>query len=149
MLISLAGPAAGFAFAALIMLLLRATGHEVDVKFGLPYLVAWDFDPLANEAATVAVEFLLEVNIWWGLVNLLPVLPLDGGQFTRKLLIDLRVPDPIVKSLLLSVFVAVGVAIFVFTRRHDIYLTMMFGYLGYNSFATLQAYSGRGGGYGG
>ena len=28
---------------------------------------------------------LLQVNILWGLVNLLPVYPLDGGQIAREL----------------------------------------------------------------
>ena len=33
-----------------------------------------------------AVSFLLWINLFWGLVNLLPIFPLDGGQATRDLL---------------------------------------------------------------
>ncbi len=32
------------------------------------------------------IDALLYVNIFWGLMNLLPVIPLDGGQITRELL---------------------------------------------------------------
>jgi stage IV sporulation protein FB len=95
------------------------------------------------------VNFLLEVNIWWGLMNLLPVYPLDGGQFLRELLGYLRVPDALEKSLWISIFTAAGVALYAFARVHDYYLAAMFGYLAYTSFQTLQALTGRGGGYGG
>ena len=154
MLISLAGPAAGFALAGIVVLVLRATGIGVDFTFGLPGFVDWDYtrlDPAANPPVLllIAARFLLQVNIYWGLLNLLPIYPLDGGQFTRELMSDLGVPDPVVKSLVLSLMVAAGAGIYVYSRLHDPYMALWFGYFAYNSYAMLQAYSGRGGGYGG
>jgi Zn-dependent protease len=60
--ISLAGPGIGFVFGGLIYLarpLLLDTGNEI---------------------LTIAYRDLLFVNVGWGLFNLLPMLPLDGGQ---------------------------------------------------------------------
>jgi stage IV sporulation protein FB len=157
MMISLAGPLAGFLLAGLVVVFMRGTGHEVTVKIGPPFGVAvfaapfrGDMTPnFTDERIYYLVNFLLEVNIWWGLMNLLPVYPLDGGQFLRELLGYLRVPDAMVKSLWVSIFTAAGVALYSLARVHDFYLAAMFGYLAYTSFQTLQAYSGRGGGYGG
>ncbi len=154
MTISLAGPIAGFLLAALTVLALKSIGIEVVFQRGWPSLLTWDFkavNPAAvpSTTALVAADFLLEVNIWWGLLNLLPIFPLDGGQFTREMLTDLRVPDPEVKSLVLSIIVAAGAGIFVFSQQHEIYMAMWFGYFAYNSYAMLQQFTGRGGGYGG
>ena len=46
--------------------------------------------PGVLRASTIIILFvlvwdLLFVNIFWGLVNLLPVFPLDGGQISREL----------------------------------------------------------------
>lgn len=156
MIISLAGPFAGFLLATVVVFVLRATGHEVVTEFGRPFGlvvdVYWDkLDRTANfdrEAMYYLAHFLLEVNVWWGIMNLLPVYPLDGGQFLAQLLDYLRVPDALAKSLWVSIFTACAVAIYALTRVHDYFLTAMFGYLAFTSLQTLQAITGRGGGYG-
>ena len=51
---------------------------------------------------------MLYVNIFWGLVNLLPVYPLDGGQIARELLELASPADGVRQSLWLSVIAAVG-----------------------------------------
>ncbi len=61
LLISLAGPAAGFLFGGIVFLV----GPRV----------------LDSEGFLASVYFdLLWVNVGWGIFNLLPMLPLDGGQ---------------------------------------------------------------------
>ena len=66
--ISLAGPMAGFAVAAL---------NEVAWKSG-----ALPRTPLG----AIAYGDLRYVNFWWGVLNLLPMLPLDGGNVMALLL---------------------------------------------------------------
>ena len=77
----------------------------------------------------------------------------QGDNFTNKPEVGatryLRVPDALEKSLWISIFTAAGVALYALARVHDYYLAAMFGYLAYTSFQTLQALTGRGGGYGG
>ncbi len=153
-MISLAGPAAGFLLAFATLALARAAGYPFLFHFGAPYGITFlpDFEHMrigANGYVVMFVYQLLEVNIWWGLINLLPVWPLDGGHVCYELLNELRVPDALAKALMVSVVLAVAVAAYAAIRLSDIWLAMMFGYLAYNSFATLQSYQGRGGGYGG
>jgi hypothetical protein len=59
--------------------------------------------------------------------------------------------DGLKLSLVLSIFVAVGAAVLVYTRLHDQFLALFCAYLAYNSYAALQSYTGGGygGGYGG
>jgi len=68
LLVSLAGPAAGLAFALVAHLLL----------------------PHASGRAWAALSDLRQVNVAWSLFNLLPVGPLDGGQSLRAVLVRLK-----------------------------------------------------------
>ena len=43
------------------------------------------FEPLATRRTNSIIGDLLQVNILWGLMNLLPIYPLDGGQIAREL----------------------------------------------------------------
>ncbi|HLL52201.1 MAG TPA: M50 family metallopeptidase [Myxococcaceae bacterium] len=65
-LISLAGPCAGFSFGALIYLLLPLLRWPAE-RWGLTTLLSFR-------------EALLWMNFGWGAANLLPILPLDGGH---------------------------------------------------------------------
>lgn len=148
MLISLAGPAAGFLLAGALIAIFKLRGHPVTFLVGAPYGIIPIPPDLGSHSLDVLVYDLLTVNIWWGLMNLLPVYPLDGGQFTYALFETLRVPDAMVKSLWISIFTGAAVAIYAVARMHDYYIAALFGYLAFTSFQTLQAFTGRGGGYG-
>lgn len=139
-LITLAGPAAGFVFAALVVLILRATGHEVNWAGSL---IPWpaEFEPAGLYLLTA---YLLIANIFWGLINLLPVYPLDGGQIAREVLNLLRPGDGVRLSLWLSVITAVGMAVVAYVKLGSLYTAFFFGYLAYLSYMTLQNQFGRG-----
>jgi len=83
-----------------------------------------------------------------GLVNLLPVYPLDGGQIAREIFTAFNAQEGIRNSLTLSIFTGGGVALYAIMHR-EWFIAIMFGLLAYSSYTTLQAYSGRGGGFGG
>src|SRR5262249_44412996 len=61
--ISLAGPFAGFLFYGVVSL----------SNIALP-------DLFADRFGQLTFEDLKRVNLWWGIFNLLPILPLDGGN---------------------------------------------------------------------
>jgi Zn-dependent protease len=143
-LISAAGPAAGFALAAAVMLALHLSGHKVDlVTSGL--LIYVDFTPFTAQHVNHFVFDLLQINILWGLVNLLPVYPLDGGHIARELLLLANASTGIKQSLWLSVVTAAGLAVYAVTQG-ELFITLMFGMLAYGSYTTLRAYGGMGGG---
>ena len=68
MAISVAGPFAGFSIAALVILLGRLGVHP------------------ANTHVRIAFKLAFEVNFYWGIFNLAPLLPLDGGNVMRSAL---------------------------------------------------------------
>ena len=86
------------------------------------------------------VDYLLFVTIAYGILNLLPVYPLDGGQIARELLTMIVGPDGVRLSLFLSMTVAGCLAIYGGVRLHSIFMTLFFGVLAYSSFATLQSF---------
>jgi membrane-associated protease RseP (regulator of RpoE activity) len=144
-MILLAGPGAGFLFAGIIIVALVVTGHVDEFRLSWIPIRLQPFDPAyyVQNGRPAIVDLvildLLYVNIAWGLVNLLPVYPLDGGQLSRELF-TLRNPRAgIIQSLQLSAGVAVLVAIYAISKG-SIYTCAMFGILAYNNFQTLQAY---------
>ena len=152
--ISLAGPVAGFLLAGFIVSALFAAGHSVSFQFGSPLGIDLQVDGIDNDRLFYFVKNMLWINIAWGLVNLLPIFPLDGGQVSRELF-NLYYPrDGVRTSLRLSMFVAAAVCVYGLSlsrqfsgRQQGLFIAILFGYLAYSSYAALQAYSGRGGGF--
>lgn len=141
--ITLAGPGAGFLFAALIVGSIAASGHRLMFE---SYFVF--FEPYASNPLNWLLLDLLYVNIFWGLVNLLPVYPLDGGQISLEIFQLANPRDGLRQSLWLSVVVAAGVGVLAYVRLHELFLLLFFGYMAYTSYMTLQSYFGPGGGLG-
>ena len=152
-LISFAGPAAGFLFAAVIVAILWLTGHPVYFWLGGRLGISWWIEPqFSNFNVIYLVYQLLFVNIFWGLINLLPVYPLDGGQIAREALTMRSPREGMIKALWLSVGTGVAVAVFALvTMPKPFFIVLMFGYFAYLNYRILQEYRGRGGygGYGG
>jgi stage IV sporulation protein FB len=136
-LIDAAGPGIGFLFAAVVMAAFYAAGYKVGLAGD------WHLQPyviLPNVRATWLLYDVLFICAVWGLVNLLPVYPLDGGQIARELFVRFS-RDGIRQSMLLSIFAAIAMAIFGYVRMDSIYVALFFGYLAYSSFIALQNYS--------
>jgi len=142
-LISLAGPAAQILLAAFVIALVRASNHSY--SFGIPFWPAsWpdltgqqDYPPLASRNLLLLSYFLVWPSIVWALLNLLPVLPLDGGQMARALLQLAGRPDAWNLSLMLSVVVAIGAAIYGL-REKETFLMILFGVLAFDNYQQLQ-----------
>jgi len=143
--ISAAGPGAGFLLVAVIVAALELGGPGVDVFWiagFLPYVgVA---GTVGSEVFTGFLQAVLFVCVFWGIVNLLPVYPLDGGQIAREILLRVNPHEGIRQSLMLSVVTAVSMAAVGLILLGDVFIAVMFGFLAYFSYAALQAYRGRG-----
>ena len=144
-IISAAGPAAGFLLAAIVVIYLIAGSVSMNflgVSIGMG-------DQLAGRLG-LFVFFMLLVNIFWGLVNLLPIYPLDGGQIAREIAKMISPYDGIRISLWISLFAAAGVALLGF-RFGQMFIGIMFAYFGFMNYQMLQGpggFGGRGGGGG-
>jgi membrane-associated protease RseP (regulator of RpoE activity) len=147
-LITLAGPGAGFLFAALVVGLIAASGHRPTP--GWPdVILPVVFERYKSQAMNLLLVDLLYVNTFWGLVNLLPIYPLDGGQIAQEVFGIVNPRDGLRQSLWLSVIVAAVAGVLAYARLHDLFLAIFLGYMAYASYMTLQAYFGPGGGLGG
>lgn len=141
-IISFAGPLAGFVFLAAVLALVMATGRDVRLIPSLP-LIVFDIDPAA--AVDVLIFYLIQINLFWGLVNLLPVYPLDGGQISREIFMRTNPREGVRQSLILSIFAGAGVAAYGLLVLRRPFMALLFGYLAFSSYQVLQQMSGRGG----
>ena len=123
-LISLAGPFAGFAFA----------GALYAAELG--GLIHTD-----NALVRRAFSLLLAVNVGWGIFNLLPMLPLDGGNVMRALARALtwRHGDRIAH--VVSLVIAAGIALYALSRGQwwSVYLGGLFAFQNFQALRQLQS----------
>jgi len=142
-LISAAGPVAGFLAAGAIVGLLMLAGIPVEYDVGAP--TGFEVFPtaiIANITLTRLVTYLLFVTIVYGILNLMPIYPLDGGHIARELFLYFSPRSGIRNSLTLSMIVAGGLAVMGLING-DYFVALLFGYLAFMSFQTLQAYTDR------
>ena len=138
------GPGAGLALFLLTSLAVISTyGPEV-----LQYLVTRRVPTELSESFLSVVttqpplfrifSMLIWINLWWSLINLLPVFPLDGGQlfstWTGKTLLAYKIG------------VGVGSAVALFSLlRGELYIGVLFGFLAYQNYKNLQNFKGSNG----
>lgn len=118
--ISLAGPLAGFLVAGLIFAVFRFA----------PWLTA-KLPPLARLAAFD----LLAVNIYWGIFNLIPVLPLDGGHVLEHALGPKRARI----TGAISFTVAVLLTLYFGVYRRELWGAMIFGMSAFTSYQHYRS----------
>jgi stage IV sporulation protein FB len=89
--IAAAGPAAGFLLLAIV--------------WGSNQLAPWSE---GHAYLALAYFFLVMVNLFWSLLNLLPIWPLDGGMILREALVIRRLRTPDYTTQRVSIAVALG-----------------------------------------
>ena len=90
-----------------------AAGPGVGVTLGLAAWLAGILTGLGGETtvAGTLLEYFVWVNLGWGLFNLVPMLPLDGGAIVAAALEGLFGPGGRRAARYLSILVALGVAV--------------------------------------
>lgn len=125
-LISISGPGAGFLFYAIIRVISGTVfkeGYPNDMVYFIFLQLEW-------------------INLYWGLVNLIPVMPLDGGQVAREVCFLLKLQDPMVAAIKVGIVVSAGAAYYFFMNDLQ-YAGFMFALLCLSNFQMLQQ-GGRG-----
>lgn len=151
----LAGPGAGFVLGGVVIALLFLTGHWVGYGFGSEKdplnLFVGRGVPIANDNLRQLARQLVFVNMFWGLVNLVPIYPLDGGQIARELfgMRDGNMFAVMRKTLVLSLTACVVVGVLAWQLLQEAFPLFFFGFLAFNSYIMLQQFRGGGGGFGG
>ncbi|XZE22207.1 site-2 protease family protein [Pirellulaceae bacterium SH449] len=91
------------------------------------------------------VIFLVTTSIWWAFLNLLPILPLDGGQIARHLIGMFGKRDGMYEAACIGVIVAILAAIW-FIQRDSWLPAIFLGSFAYTNFQIMQS-SNRGSGW--
>jgi stage IV sporulation protein FB len=135
-LISLAGPGAGFVLYGLIRLL-----REFVVASG-------SLRTLDPAMLMRVADFFMQmewINLWWGIVNLLPVLPLDGGRIAEALFQRARPWDGRRMAVMLSIAVSAAVAFYFFAvnKNYGTFPAMLFAVLCISNVQMLQQFGRR------
>ena len=151
-IISLAGPIAGFLLAAFLIGMVIAMGGVVRFESDgfIPmirsYLPPNYYESSAGMALVTMFWLGIWVNIFLNILNLAPVYPLDGGQVARQLFL---VNDPwngLKYSVFLSIAVAAIIAVLSISSG-DRFIGFFFGFMAWSNYMTMQQMGG--GGYGG
>ena len=136
-----AGPGAGFLLMLLTLAVLAAAFGPRDAAAlargalfgGPPELSAGTYDFLIQRLPLLSlIRAMLWINFWWGLINLLPVLPLDGGQIA-----ELFVKPP-QRMYRLATGTAAAMSAIGLLWMDSWYVALLFGYLAWQNYRTLQ-----------
>jgi len=142
MLISFAGPASGFILAAVLVLTLHyLAGYPLEFYFRVVPAV---FVPNHHFLSSF-LNSVLQITVLWGLLNLLPIYPLDGGQIAQQVFALNNPQDAIRPSLILSVIVGGLMAAIALMQWQSLYTALLFIWMTYSNYMTLQSYQSRGG----
>ena len=113
-IVSAAGPVAGFLLAA--------------ITWGM-FIALANYSPMtleSNEAVVHALQTLLFINIWWGILNLIPCIPLDGGRIMESLVFRYLPRRADVRVLWVSILSSGAVALWGAQYQQQ-FLMIMFG----------------------
>jgi Zn-dependent protease len=145
--VAMAGPVAGFGAAGLVMALAYTAGMHPHLGWHmfLPIISAWpDVNPSnlarfqSNYLWYLLVNDLLYVNCYWGLVNLLPVFPLDGGHAARAVF-ERRDPFNGKRTAYLVSAIVGGLMVLVGVFAQNLYVILLFGLLAATSAQQFEA----------
>ena len=127
--ISFAGPLAGFVLYGIVY----------GIKYGL---ARFSPESLSIDAVGYCIWLLLWINLYWGIMNLAPVLPLDGGRIVQALMMRYAPRRGVEWTLQVSIVAAGAVAYWGFTQNEQ-FLMIMFGIFCAQSVISYNEYQGR------
>lgn len=140
MLITAAGPAAGFVLYGLLKSVMHFSGLEEH------WLRAGVAGNTKAEVIWYFIQDMYYVNLWWGLINLLPVLPLDGGHLSEEICRWISPRNG--QRVALMIAIAAGAAVAFYALKADrTYLALLFGMLAFQNFQAYQQIQGGRGGW--
>ncbi|MDR2705695.1 MAG: site-2 protease family protein [Planctomycetaceae bacterium] len=138
--LSAAGPLAGFVLAGCFIVLFALCALWTQYFNG-------SFFDNVNElsAPSLIVSFMqnvIVISIIWGIFNLLPIYPMDGGHISREIFSFFSPRNGVANSLILSMITAIFFALLAL-RFGQIFVTILFAYFAYQNYQELSFRSFR------
>ena len=145
-IVSLAGPVAGLLLAIFFIAVLFALTGPISMRWAGPFPL-----PVYNpEGSILASSEPLHMFMWASIViniilnifNLLPVYPLDGGQIARQIFVQFDPWAGVRKSIILSMCVAVFIALYALQNPDGKFMAFFFGYMAYSNYQSMMQAGG-------
>jgi len=119
--------------------LITAAGPAIQILLGIVvWVVAGRFEQINPQAAHF-LGVLIWISFVWAILNLLPVLPLDGGRLLETML----GPQRIQLTLKICISVAATIAILSLLLKIGIILPVFMGFMAYENYKALKQESWR------
>ncbi len=114
--------------------LITAAGPAIQIVLGLAAYFAWKSLPSLNETGSHFLAMLAGISIFWAVLNLLPVLPLDGGRMLESILGPARIKITLWVTIIVGVVVGIGM----FKYTGSIIFPIILGMSAWQAFQALQ-----------
>ena len=122
------------AFSRVQDFVVTAAGPFAQCLLGAAFLLIHLYAPLPNFAIKSFVSDVWLISFFWAILNLIPVLPLDGGR-----LLDATLgPKRRTITLWTSIIVAVGVGLALYIFLHSLIFPIFLGFMAYQNWQALQ-----------
>ena len=111
-----------------------AAGPAIQILLGLAIYFSLPHLPEVNPDAVYFIITLMGISIFWAVLNLLPVLPLDGGRMLDSIL----GPERIKITLWVTIIVAVLAALLALKTTHSILFPIFLGMFAWQAWQALR-----------
>jgi stage IV sporulation protein FB len=138
-----AGPGAGFALLAVVLAILSTFFGSHDVLVYASYVLFGRVGNFQSDGLLmflslkpfikILIDDLIWINFWWGVLNLLPIIPLDGGRITELFM------RPVKRAYQLGIIVAVLAALYAYYLLDSSYMLFLFGFLAWQNYKATRA----------
>ena len=140
-LISAAGPGIQLLLAGLVGVTAVLCGVYVPEFHWLARYLEMPVSTPRNPFVVALIHFAVTINIWWALINLLPIYPLDGGQIAQHVIGITRRTSGLIEAHLLGAIVG-GLVAFWFFKNGPAINGILFASMAFSNFQALQAGNG-------
>lgn len=122
-------------------ILMTAAGPGASIALAIVFFIAslivsslYPFSLYALELIWLFFKIGTTINVFWSIINLMPIFPMDGGQILLSLLGPTRVRLTCIIS-----FITLGIlAAYLWMATHSIYNLVIMGFLGANTWKMYQ-----------
>ncbi len=119
--------------------LITAAGPAIQILLGFAVLAVLRSAPNLNLNAEIFLKTLVWISFVWAILNLLPVVPLDGGQMLNAIL----GPQRVRLTLWISIIVAIIVAVVLFQTTGSILFPIFMGMFAWQAYQALKEHGLR------
>ncbi len=114
--------------------LVTAAGPAIQLVLGGICLLIWRFGPDFAPMGARFIQALTLISIFWAIINLIPVIPMDGGRLMSAIL----GPRQIQLTLKISLVVAVIAAALLLKFTSSLLFPIFLGFMAYQNWQELQ-----------